>query len=337
LILVGKLITVVITLLLYTVYSGKSVHSDSFRGRSLFKPKVTETEQVALVSACLEFAPDSVLSKVWPGSSGTTEAAPVAYTSELPSSVLDMCKDVGSVSELMTKLHPIQPETVGFIERETVGQNSNPKWHTQRLGRITASHFHDVFTKIESVKKFGHEQVNVKPLLNVLLGLHTVPDSLPALKHGREMEPKAKARLVSMLTDLGHANVKLQDCGLYVVSEKPFLAASPDAIVECDCCGMSIVEIKSPMPRTGTPDYLLKQDEKWQLKTGHRHRTQMLGQMAATHIHRGYFFVYMAEPVLVKVAFDGNRWAAVSANLEDFFIKVMAPALLQLQHKRDAQ
>ena len=32
--------------------------------------------------------------------------------------------------------------------------------------------------------------------------------------------------------------------GLNLCKEKPFLAASPDGIVECDCCGKGILEIK---------------------------------------------------------------------------------------------
>lgn len=118
------------------------------------------------------------------------------------------------------------------------------------------------------------------------------------------------------------------------MSSLPFLAASPDAILECDCCGMFTVKIKYPMPSSGIPSYLVKIDGNWTLKAGHRHHTQMLGQMAITHIYRGYFFVFMREPVLALVEFDGNRWASVVKNLEDFCIKVMATAMLELKHNK---
>ena len=61
----------------------------------------------------------------------------------------------------------------------------------------------------------------------------------------------------------------------------------------------------------------------------HRHHTQILGQMAATSIYRGYFFVFMSEPVLVELDFDVQRWISITANVKEFFFQVMAPTMLQ--------
>lgn len=299
----------------------------NIQNRNLFTPRVKPVDQASLVSACLRFAPDSVLSKVWP--QAETRSSSTFVKTELPPPVIDVCKTVQNIEELRNKLCPIQPEVVGFIERETLGQFKNPNWRCQRMGRITASHFHDVHTKMDKIKSLGVENVNTKHLIDLLLGVKSVPDSLPSLKHGREMEPKAKVKLVDRLKSLGHINVKLQDCGLYVMAKLPFLAASPDAIVECDCCGLRVIEIKCPMPRTGIPNYLEKIGEKWELKFTHKHRTQLFGQMAATNILRGYFYVYMlSEDILIDVEFDAELWAGVEENLEMFYYEVLAPKLL---------
>lgn len=43
-----------------------------------------------------------------------------------------------------------------------------------------------------------------------------------------------------------HTNITISDAGLFVSSERPYIGASPDAIVTCDCCGRGTVEVKCP-------------------------------------------------------------------------------------------
>ena len=43
-----------------------------------------------------------------------------------------------------------------------------------------------------------------------------------------------------------HVNFKLIRCGLFIHPLKPFLAASPDSLASCDCCGIGTVEVKCP-------------------------------------------------------------------------------------------
>ncbi|EEC20059.1 hypothetical protein IscW_ISCW022943, partial [Ixodes scapularis] len=43
-----------------------------------------------------------------------------------------------------------------------------------------------------------------------------------------------------------HAGFKVKMSGLLVSPEKPFLAASPDGVVSCLCCGSAILEVKCP-------------------------------------------------------------------------------------------
>lgn len=42
---------------------------------------------------------------------------------------------------------------VNLIEEKTVGQSSNSLWHDLRKGRITASNFYAVHTRMNSLKK----------------------------------------------------------------------------------------------------------------------------------------------------------------------------------------
>lgn len=74
-----------------------------------------------------------------------------------------------------------------------MGQAENSLCHALRKGRITASNFYKVKTKVESLRKAGTNAVSAKKLVASLIGEYTPPKDLPALKYGREMEAIAKA------------------------------------------------------------------------------------------------------------------------------------------------
>ena len=54
---------------------------------------------------------------------------------------------IPSVSEVLTA------EKIVQIEQATVGQADNALWHAHRKGRITASNFYRLKTKVESLRK----------------------------------------------------------------------------------------------------------------------------------------------------------------------------------------
>ena len=43
-----------------------------------------------------------------------------------------------------------------------------------------------------------------------------------------------------------HGGFEISRCGFFVSAEHPFLGASLDALIQCDCCGQGVVEIKCP-------------------------------------------------------------------------------------------
>ena len=146
---------------------------------------------------------------------------------------------VPSVSDVLTA------EKIVEIEQATVGQAENPLWHALRKGRITASNFYKVKTKVESLRKAGTNAVSAKKLVASLIGEHTPPKDLPALKYGREMEAIAKAFYLEIFKK-NHKDVEYSECGLFIHETKQFLGASPDLLVECSCCGKGILEVKCP-------------------------------------------------------------------------------------------
>ena len=59
-----------------------------------------------------------------------------------------------------------------------------------------------------------------------------------ATRHGIATEPHAKNELITVFKEKGYKIINTR--------EYPYLSASPDLIIECQCCGVKLVEIKCP-------------------------------------------------------------------------------------------
>ena len=92
---------------------------------------------------------------------------------------------------------------------------------------------------------------------------------IPAIKCGREQEANGLKEFQAVMNP-HHSNLTIRRAGLYVKPALPYIGASPDAVLTCDCpChGFSIVEIKCPFKLKGLNikesyhlvDYLTKSD-----------------------------------------------------------------------------
>ena len=66
-----------------------------------------------------------------------------------------------------------------------------------------------------------------------------------------------------------HSNVNIRKAGLYVKPTLPYIGASPDAVMKCDCHGFSTIQLKCPFKLKGLNieeshhrvDYLTKNDK----------------------------------------------------------------------------
>ena len=66
-----------------------------------------------------------------------------------------------------------------------------------------------------------------------------------ATKWGISNESKAREAYEFSIADQ-HLNLSVADSGLLINQNWPFLGASPDGLVFCDCCGKGLCEIKCP-------------------------------------------------------------------------------------------
>ena len=83
---------------------------------------------------------------------------------------------VPSVSDVLTA------EKIVEIEQALVGQAANPLWHALRKGRITASNFYKVKTKVESLRKARTNAVSAKKLVGQFDWLAHTTKGSPCIK-----------------------------------------------------------------------------------------------------------------------------------------------------------
>lgn len=270
----------------------------------------------------------------------TGEASTSEPTSGAPleNLIIKLSKTCTTTEQFLSKIPVLSEEDIEQIERETVGQAENSVWVYQRKGRMTASNFYSVYTRVNTIKCNAStiNEPNVEPLIKKLMGYQRNNPDLPALKHGRSFEPVARERYLSLVR-CRHNDFKFRECGLFVHPDKPYLGASPDLLVECVCCGPGVVEIKCPFsithesPSAENLNYICTKEGATMptLKQNHAYFAQIQGQMALTRRKYCDFFVYTHKGYFMqRIYFDNNHWCELLLNLEYFFRNYLAEELV---------
>lgn len=124
---------------------------------------------------------------------------------------------------------------VSAVEKATKDQASCRLWHRMRIGRITASVFkHVCHTDLAS------------PSLSLIMSVchpETIRSRTKATEWGCQHEKIAIKKYQECCRDV-HIHHDVCVSGFFINEINPFLGASPDALVECDCCGKGICEVK---------------------------------------------------------------------------------------------
>jgi len=136
--------------------------------------------------------------------------------------------------------------------------------------------------------------------------------------------------------------MKVKQCGVFICAQYPYLAASPDAIVTCDCCGERPLEVKNPFKyrHMSIQNYAEQRDSCLEVqsdgtvvvKYNHPYYTPVQLQMLATESDVGYFCVKTAclgSNLHCQEVFMGNNLLEEAvAKADVFFKKVIVPELL---------
>uniref|UniRef100_A0A8C8RJ90 YqaJ viral recombinase domain-containing protein n=1 Tax=Pelusios castaneus TaxID=367368 RepID=A0A8C8RJ90_9SAUR len=234
-----------------------------------------------------------------------------------------------------SKFPSLIAEDVVKVERETRGQQDNPKWHEWRENRITAS----VAPRIANSKFVNGKSSEVpQSYLKAVVSSGSRVQT-PAMSWGTQNEKKAVQAYEALQSRRVGRPVKVKDCGLFIHPEKEWLAASPDGIVREADTGkiLGLLEVKCPYKHRDKTvkeackdkTFCLEADgESYSLKRDHPYYTQLQCELAATGFDKADFVVHTnKDTVVTSVEFDAGLWGRTERKLEKFYMEAVIPHL----------
>lgn len=292
-------------------------------------PKAAVFEHLQLKSSCEPSCDANVESTV-----------EIATSSLLPKTLVEQAGVNETVETFISSLKIQTVQGICELELATRGQSENTIWQEQRVGRISSSTAHQVFTKVKTLQGTSSRSRDVSSLLKTILGESGPSPHIPAIKYGRVLEPRAREEYQKALRKAGHKDVNVKECGMFVLTGKAYISASPDGVVQCSCCGRGVVEIKCPLksahchPADASLVYMQVQNMKdsqpqLTLSKTHQYYTQIQTQLAVTNKEWCDFFVYSHHGYIIdRVVRNRVFWQQVEAAVDFFFGTYVAPALM---------
>lgn len=214
-------------------------------------------------------------------------------------------------------MYKIEKEKLLKVLQET--RDNRIVWKRERCGRLTASNFGRICRGKTSFD-------------SILLDVMGYKDEVysQAITWGNDREKAALDRLSEAISP-SHVNLSIQRVGLFVDEDEPYLGATPDGLVTCDCCEDHLVEIKCPFAYRNwdidsIPKHKFFLDHQKTLRENHVYFDQVQGQMAIAKVTKSYF-VTMTETDFhfQLISFDEMRWETMKMTLKDFFMIVCSP------------
>lgn len=236
--------------------------------------------------------------------------------------VLDKCEDLFSgISVSEAEAHAIEVNT-----RE---QASSTLWFECRAGRVTASRFKS------AVRTDPHQPS--ESLVKTICYPESVKFSTAATRWGCEHERSAISEY-KKAAQQQHDCLKVSESGLVVHPKYPFLGASPDGLVDCECCSSGVLEVKCPYSCRGSDVDVAVEDRKfclgkeedgqYFLKKDHAYYYQVQLQIFLCSAKYCDFIVYTGNaPTVVRVQPDEEFMTSNLEAVTKFFKLCVLPEL----------
>ena len=268
----------------------------------------------------------------------TPNPEPAKVALKLPPTLITLCdpkyknlsqSDFQEACEVVFQSLTISIDEAKYLEESTRLQSQSKLWFDHRAGRLTAS-------KFAAVSKASLSPPPAS-LVKEIIGSKPVSlDGVPAIDWGKKNESTAREEYLQKAKEI-HASLKYQSAGLHVNVEYPHLGATPDGLIECECCGLGIIEIKCPykyreykLSDINDNSFCLQpSDRKLKLSHNHAYYLQVQGQL--TLCQRSYcdFIVWTECDLFVeRVNLDTKAFEAIKPSLDNFFKVAILPILL---------
>lgn len=219
-------------------------------------------------------------------------------------------------------------QVANFVESETQEQAKSGKWFAVRAGRVTASNAKQVCRTSTTNPS--------QSLLRKICYPEDVQFWSPQTAWGKQHEAQAMQAYASVCKDI-HANFQCKKSGLHISVEHPYLAASPDGMINCTCCGEGVVEIKCPfngreesareLTASKTSCISLIGD-KVVLKKDHQYYYQIQMQMVACDVKYGDFVLWtLKDFIVLRIYKDAQLCTSMVERCGLYFRLVLLPEL----------
>lgn len=221
------------------------------------------------------------------------------------------------------------------VEKETKVQHNTKLWYKYRAGRVTASRMKAVCC------------TNIANPSQSLIKCICYPEAFAFISkqttYGCKHEKQAKERYCANIKKR-HTKFEVHDSGLVLNPKWPYIGASPDGIISCECCGRGTLEIKCPYCHQGesidtaaTHDKafcLKKIDGSLSLDKKHAYYYQVQTQIFVCNVSYCDFCVctFTSEPesglYIERIYQDTSFWEECSSKAEHFFKICLLPELI---------
>ena len=171
-----------------------------------------------------------------------------------------------------------------------------------------------------------------------------------ATHYGTQMEEATRQQYITYMKQNGHPNITVEECGLFVSLENPWLAGTPDGLVHDPSPDASkpsgLVEIKNPYSArhltpaeaVKSPTFCLqhkKEDDTFQLKKRHDYYYQIQCQLYCTNRAWCDFVLRTDKEMHVeRIHRDSKWWNTHLSKLKKFYFSSLLPELACPRHRK---
>ena len=235
----------------------------------------------------------------------------------------------------------VTSEQADHIEKCTIDQADNQLWIVERRKRITAS-------KVGGIAKM---RATTKRSKKVQQLLYSSFKGSAATKYGIDNEDLARQKYITYMKEHGQSHLTVRQCGLFISTENPWLAASPDGIVENSTNGpqsqtSGLLEIKNPYSvrkmtlseAVSKSTFCLEKDKdsgKYRLKQKHDYFYQVQCQLYCTNKAWCDFVVHTEKELHVeRIHRQTSWWDSILDKLKPFYFNSLLPELACPRHHK---
>ncbi|XP_076071139.1 uncharacterized protein LOC143042618 isoform X1 [Mytilus galloprovincialis] len=217
--------------------------------------------------------------------------------------------DIGSITDTLK----YSSGDIDLIEMNTRGQSNNDLWFAMRKGIITASNFEKVLNAVQRDRC-------PPSLLKQLIGEYSNASSA-SLDWGRKKEETA-LHLYMKVNKKAHQKACMQNKGLLLYENMPYIGCSVDGIFTCKCHTSKVIEVKCP--------YSARFDNPKDVAIDKSHKNdyyhQIQGKMGIYGLDKCDLVIYTSKGICVTtVDFDPIFFNNMVTKLDKFYREHLLP------------